>query len=83
MQIPILLVDSPLFQVRLDNNGEININESEWSSLLIRVPLVNAHSDRLCNIQVVQKDYFNNFLEDVGKFHSYLLEEDCVYFQNK
>lgn len=83
MQLPILLVDAPLFVARLDNQGDLDLEEVQWSSVKVRMPWVMDRDDqeRLFVIQVVKKDFFDVFLEEVSGFHRYLIENNSVYFK--
>lgn len=83
MQIPVLLVDAPLFDASLDESGELEIEESQWSSILSRVPwaINRPDQDRLINVQVVQKNFLSEFLEELSKFHQYLIGSEAVYFK--
>lgn len=83
MQLPILLVDAPLFEARLDENGDLNIKESQWSSILLCMPWVidRYDAERLLNVQVVQKEFLAEFLKETEKLHRHLIDSNSVYFK--
>lgn len=83
MQLPILLVDAPLFNARLESDGELEIEDTQWSSVLLRMPWVvgRKDSERLLNVQIVKREFFGEFLDNVNCFHRYVLENDSVYFK--
>jgi len=85
MQLPILAVDAPLFVAYLNEVGDLSIEETNWASLLVRMPwtMDRQDQDRLCNVQVVRKEYFNDFLSEIAKFHRYLIDSDSVLFEKK
>lgn len=78
--IPVLIVDAPLYYVYLADDGETNIEETNWASLLIRLPWVLNTSDeeRMCNIQLVRKEALNEFLDAVEAFHIYISRPEIV-----
>lgn len=83
MQLPTLVVDAPLFLAFTDNKGDIEVEESDWCSLLFRLPwnIKRAEQDRLCNIQVVRREYFESFLSEVANLHQYLIDSEGVLFR--
>mgnify|MGYP003638260756 CR=1 FL=1 len=83
LQLPVVVVDAPLFTAYLGNDGELEIEEISWGSLLIRKPwaMNRGDSDSLCNIQVVCKNYFSNFISEVETFHGYISKSEKVFYQ--
>ena len=82
LQIPIVVIDAPLFTANLDDKGELNIEETLWSSLTIRRSWVidEFGTDGECNIQIVSKDYFPKFIEHVEKLHQSISKEEAVFY---
>ena len=83
LQLPVMVVDAPIFTVHLQDDGELKITESEWASILVRLPWTVDRTDaqRLCNIQIVQKEYFGEFLTIVEKFRDFISLKEIAYFK--
>lgn len=76
----VLVVDSPLFDVSLDDTGELEVVRSDWSVLKMQLPWdFNPHdsNEGYC-IHIVTKPAFPLFLESIEKLHKYLYQEDNV-----
>ncbi len=71
LQVPLLVVDAPLFRAFLNDDAELTVEQSSWESLVVRLPWVldTNESDRVCVIDVVQKNYLQNYLDCVEKLH--------------
>lgn len=78
--IPVLVVDAPLYTVYLTDSGSEAIGETDWASLLVRLPWVLGKPDeeRRCNIQVVRKDALESFLDSVEQLHGYISQPKIV-----
>ena len=81
LQMPVMIVDAPLFTVHLNDDGELQLDETNWGSILIRLPwaMERADSEALCNIQVVKKEYLDTFFSKVEILHEYISREENVY----
>lgn len=83
LQIPILVVDSPLLTVSINDNGELDIHETDWACLNIRLPWSLKNEDRICSIQVVRKDRFPQAIDAFEQLLSYVSKEDVVKYAIK
>lgn len=80
LQIPILVVDSPLFTVSISDDGKLDIHETDWACLNIRLPWSLENEDRICSIQVVRKDRFPQAIDAFEQLLSYVSKEDVVKY---
>lgn len=80
LQIPLLVVDAPLFRAFLNKDGELVVEKSDWESLVVRLPWVldTDESDRVCVVDVVQRDFLNNYLDCVEKLHKNINESGVL-----
>jgi hypothetical protein len=83
LQIPILVVDSPLLTVSINDDGELDIHETDWACLNIRLPWSLENEDRICSIQVVRKDRFPQAIDAFEQLLSYVSKEDVVKYAIK
>lgn len=83
LQIPILVVDSPLFSVSINDDGNLNIHETDWATLNVRLPWSLENEDRICSIQVVRKDSFPRAIDALEQLLSYVSKEDVVKYAIK
>ena len=60
--IPVLVVDTQLYNVHLDENGELEITETSWTTINIRKPW-ELDSQGETTIQIVHKDSVGEFFE--------------------
>jgi hypothetical protein len=75
--VPVLVVDGPLLEAQLDDAGELNITEIDWGTVTINKPWVSDSEDSV-NIQVVKKECFDGFLNDLEKLHDFISSEEVV-----
>ncbi|MGL0927348.1 hypothetical protein ACSTDW_22625, partial [Vibrio vulnificus] len=80
LQSPVLIVDCPLFNAYLDDSGELEVEESYWASLRVKLPWVIGERDeeRECSIQVVRKEYFPEFLAQIEKVATFASQKDLL-----
>jgi hypothetical protein len=77
LSIPVLIVDGSLVETQLDELGELHVKEIDWGTVTIKKPWASGPED-MVNIQVVKKEYFNEFLEALEKLHDLISSEDAV-----
>jgi hypothetical protein len=76
--VPILLVDSPLFNVYLDD-GEIAIEGASWGSVTLNLPwYVDTGSERQSNIQVVTKERFSDCVQKLKRLAEWLHDPELI-----
>ena len=75
--VPVLVVDGPLVEAQLDDSGELNITEIDWGTVTINKPWISGSED-LVNIQVVKKEYFDEFLNNLERLHDFISSEEVV-----
>lgn len=82
MHFAALVVDAPLYDVYLKQDGTIDISISEWSMLKTQLPWnFNPHnSEEGYCIHVVTKKAFPMFLDSVEKLHTYVYTPKHVDF---
>lgn len=80
LQMPVLVVDSSLYNAYLKDDGETIIEETDWSSISISLPwlLGRDDRDRRCNIQIIKKDALSLFLDSLGQLHEYISRPEVV-----
>lgn len=78
LQIPVLVVDSPLFTVSIGNDGELEIHETDWACLNIRLPMGLNDGERICCIQVIRKDKFPQAVDAFEQLLNFLSQEAVV-----
>ncbi len=83
LQIPVLVVDSPLFSVSINDDGELDIHETDWASLNIRLPWNLENEDRTCSIQVIRKNRFPQAIDAFEQLLSYVSKDDVVKYAIK
>lgn len=83
LQIPILVVDSPLFFVSINGDGNLDIHETDWATLNVRLPCSVENEDRTCGIQVVRKDKFPQAIDAFEQLLSYVSKEEVVKYAIK
>jgi hypothetical protein len=71
---PVVVVDAPLYSAELLPNGSSKANKIEWGIVDFRFGTPN-YPTRVCQIDVVQLDFLNKYLESVEehleqKFHA-------------
>lgn len=79
-QMAILVVDAPLYNAALLQNGDLSIRSSKWSTLKIALPwIVNPHEIETgyC-IHVVTKEFFPEFLGGVDQLFRYVSQDSIV-----
>lgn len=72
--IPILLVDAPLVETYLDDNGNTIIEEKEISSISINLPWQD-YCDNEVSVAIVKKEKFTDFAKDILAFHKIILDQ--------
>ncbi len=67
LQIPVLVVDCPLFNSYLNSEGELVVQETLWANVELKLPWLTGsyEEERGCSIQVVTKNFFPTFLADL------------------
>lgn len=80
LQIPILVVDSPLFSVSINDDGNLNIHETDWATLNVRLPWSLENEDQICSIQVIRKEKFPHAIEAIEQLLTYVSKEDVVKY---
>ena len=78
LQVPILVVDSPLFCASVDKSGELQVTSTDWACLNLRLPWNLDESERMCPIQIVQKESFLKVIEDFEQLLEYLSLPEVV-----
>lgn len=78
LQIPILVVDSPLFTVSISDDGKLDIHETDWACLNIRLPWSLENVDRTCAIQVIRKDKFPQAVDAIEQLLHHVSQQDVV-----
>jgi hypothetical protein len=77
-----LVVDAPLYNVTLSNDGESVLEKSGWSVAMVQLPWkFNPHdsSERYC-VHVVTKEYLPLFLEATESLADFTGQEDFVKY---
>lgn len=77
-----MVVDAPLFDVFLADDGSTNIKRSEWSLIRTQLPWnFNPHdsSEGYC-LHVVTKAGFPDFLDSIEKLHAYSYSAENIDF---
>lgn len=70
--VPVLVVDAPIYNVYLDESGQEQIVETNWSSLDVKMQYgcnQELEQPMTYNIQIVNKNYLDVFVEEVEKIH--------------
>lgn len=78
MQISVMVVDAPLFEVQLEDDGELSVIPSNWSVLNVSLPW-EASPDEFDSgrtIHVVQRNYFDQFLESLESLYGHISKEE-------
>lgn len=83
LQIPVLVVDSPLFSASISDDGELDIHETDWATLNVRLPWNLENEERICSIQVVRKERFPQAIDDFEKLFSFVNKENVVKYAIK
>lgn len=78
LQVPVLVVDSPLFCASLDEAGELQVTKTDWACMNLRVPWNLDESERTCPIQVVQKESFLKVIKELEKLLEYISRPEVV-----
>lgn len=77
-----LVVDAPLFNVTLNDSGELTLQQSDWSVVMVQLPWnFNPHdsSERYC-VHVVTKSHLPKFLESVKMLADFTGQERFVHY---
>ena len=75
--VPVIVVDAPLFETYIDNEGKTILEESEWGTIIINKPWTGAVEEKI-NIQVVRKEFSSDFLEGLERLHDFSSQEAIV-----
>lgn len=80
MQLAVMVIDAPIFDVFLDSDGYIEVIPSDWSVLKTQLPWdFNPHdsNEGYC-IHIVSKAAVPMFLDSVEKLHDYIYSPEHV-----
>lgn len=76
--VSVLLVDAPLFNAYLQN-GEVKVEQTNRASVTMNLPWISRpQSERRANIQVVTRDSFGEFLDEVAAFGNWFGEANSI-----
>ncbi|MDH5432955.1 MAG: hypothetical protein OEY19_03355 [Gammaproteobacteria bacterium] len=76
--MPLLVIDAPLYTVSIDNDGELQVTETDWASLTVHLPwnLGKSDSERKCNIQVIKKEKLDDVVCSIENLLHYISSEE-------
>lgn len=77
-----LVVDAPLFDVYVNDDGEVGISKSDWSLLKLKLPwnFDPYDSEQGYCIHVVTKNIFSEFLDELKALTEFIAKPEHVNF---
>ena len=81
LTIPLLVIDAPLFYGYLNEKSEIELEETTWGSVNVKLPwnILETNHGLTSNVQVVRHGFLDDFAAGATQLFQYLSSAEVVH----